>query len=541
MRTIEEIVVLGTRDERVFVLEHDFASFFAYYFSDFITFETPEFHRDMFEDCMDLAEGKLKYLMWEMFRESAKTSICKAFAIWCICYRKRRFINYDCYDKDNAEAALFDITFQLQTNVKLIADFGHLYRVSKKEKTGVSDMKRLNEFIANGIKVKAYSTQKSTRGRIFNRHRPDLYILDDFETETTIVSIPATIKVIKHVDTMKAGLAPGGWIIYLCNFITETGSVAHIKENMKQDPSARVREVPVILKDGSLAWPEKYVHTDKEAQEINKTIMNPEKHKVSLESKRKTLGNDVFETEMMNNPAASSNMFFDRATIDYLLKQAKPASREVARLKLWSDFNPKHRYAIGADTAQGVGKDSSATAIVDFDVRPNVCVGTYESNTITPYLFAFELKRQGGMFGNPLIAPEINNQGWSTVDTLKTIYPIGSIYRQLHKENALEKPTEKVGFKTTSGNKSAILYALKSAIEDGELVVFDEGLLMEMRMYTLSDLEQIEYAPGMTKHFDKLMALAIAWDMRSQVKTPDAARTITPQKPYTPMSKYEGR
>src|SRR3990167_4547257 len=154
-----------------------------------------------------------------MFRESEKSSIAKMYVIYCICYRKKRFINYDAYDKGNAEAALFDIATWLQTNKRIIADFGYLFQdESERSRKKQATLKRINEFITvNRVKVKAYSTQESTRGRIFDRWRPDLYVVDDFETEITIKSVLVTAKIIQHLDTMKTGLSVDGQIIFLCN------------------------------------------------------------------------------------------------------------------------------------------------------------------------------------------------------------------------------------------------------------------------------------------------------------------------------------
>jgi hypothetical protein len=45
-------------------------------------------------------------------------------------------------------------------------------------------------------------------------------------------------------------------------------------------------------------------------------------------------------------------------------------------------------------------------------------------------------------------------------------------------------------------------------------VVLDEALLWEMYYYRKQDLNAMKMEEGMTRHFDKLTALAIAWEMR---------------------------
>lgn len=542
MRTIEEILLEGSKDERIFLCGEDFGSFFAYYFLPFFTYETPEFHLDMFQDLQDIDAGLLDELLWVMFRESAKTSIAKAFVVWCIAYNKKRFVNYDCYDKANAEAALFDVAVWLQTNKRIIEDFGQLY-FEEKGGSKKSEMKRVSEFITtNGVKVKAYSTQQSTRGRIFDRFRPDLYIVDDFETTTTKRSIPVTQKIIEHIDEMKSGLGTGGAILYLANLISESGSVAHIIEGMKDNPRSRVRNVPVEDAHGNIMWPEKYVATDAEAARVNATISDPKKHKVSLETKRRMLKDDVYETEMKNNPAAASDIVFDRRRIDQLLEKCLPPKHEIAGFKIWEDFNPKHRYGGAADTAEGVGRDSNASGWIDFSREKPLVVATYENNRISPDLFGWELKRQGDMFGLPLLAIERNNTGHGTIAGAKNAeYPVQRLYKRVRTDTAGNTITEDIGWLTNGATKPQVIYEFKTAVEEGELEILDRDLLLECRAFTLGDLEATEYSEGMTRHFDKLMAAAIAWQMRKYALMPAAERKSYTPKPYVPASPYEGK
>ena len=132
----------------------------------------------MYEDIKGLLKHDYKHLLWIMFRESAKTSIAKIFITYCIVYKKKRFINYDSYDKGNAEAALFDIATWLQTNEALITDFGQLFYEEPRKADKHAQLKRIAEFITkNGIKIQAYSTQESTRGRIYTQFPPDFFLL----------------------------------------------------------------------------------------------------------------------------------------------------------------------------------------------------------------------------------------------------------------------------------------------------------------------------------------------------------------------------
>jgi len=287
-----EKVVNGTRDERAFLCEHDFSLFFAYYFTEYIHYPFAPFHYDMFKDLKDMEDGKIREIAWIMFRESAKTSISKAFITWCIVFKKRKYINTDSFDKENSERILFDVVTTLQSNKRLVSDYGQLYNVKRnKDETTI---KRVSNFITNnGVRVEAHSTQESVRGRIHKDQRPDFFLLDDFETNKTKDSKAYTEQVIKHINELLAGLAPNAWVIYLGNYITEAGSVQTLFDRAREDHKLRLRKVAVMEEDGTPTWGQKYAVDDHMAELTGK---------VSIEDKKRQLGSIVFAAEMMNKP-----------------------------------------------------------------------------------------------------------------------------------------------------------------------------------------------------------------------------------------------
>ena len=115
-----------TKQERAYVCSKDYSLFFSYYFIDYIKYPFADFHLEMFQDVADLMDDKYREIVWLMFRESAKTSIAKGFIAWLLCYGKRRYLNVDSFDKENAERILFDVVLELQTNERIKADFGEL-------------------------------------------------------------------------------------------------------------------------------------------------------------------------------------------------------------------------------------------------------------------------------------------------------------------------------------------------------------------------------------------------------------------------------
>lgn len=533
--------ILSNQADRIYICGQEPVYFFAYYFAEYLSYKIAPFQFLFYDDIKRLIEGELDEAIWVAFRESAKTSIAKfALAVWCICYRKKRYINFDSYIKDNAEAALFDIAVTLQTNRNIIEDFGHLYFSREARTLKEAKLKRIAHFITeNDVKVEAFSTQESTRGRIYKEIRPDLYVFDDIETAKTKSSYPITKKIIEHIDEAKAGLGPGGSILYLGNYITEEGVIAHIMKNLKGRKRAVVRNIPVMI-SGEITWPDKYVKTNEEAIKLNKMIKEPSEKKVSLKAKRESLGNEVYETEMMNNPSKSEDLVFDSATIDKLIRGCQPPIEEIAGLKIWAKFNAKHRYGEGGDTAEGIGRDANALVVIDFTKRPALVVATFENNQIGPDVFGYEMKRAANLYGGCIVAPEVNNTGYATLAVLTDIYDNKNIYVRTIKDKTSGKPLKSYGFKSTSTTKPDIMYQLKSAIEDGELEILDEALLKEIRAYRKQDIRLLKSVEGMTKHFDKLMACAIAWEMRHHALVKKKKKSLK-QPVHVPTSEYEGR
>lgn len=299
-------MMTGSREERLYLASKEFSLFFCYYFTDYIKYQFAPFHYDMFQDIRDLMNGVYREIVWAMFRESAKTSIAKGFITWLLAFEKRKYINVDSFDKENAERALFDIVVELQTNEAIRQDFGEMFN-AKKNPDEITQ-KRVNNFITNNkVRIEAHSTQESVRGRIHGHQRPDALILDDFENNKTKDSKAYTSQVIRHIDEFKAGLDSQAIVLYLGNYITEYGSMNSLKERAKTDKRLLYRQVDVI-KDGLPTWPAKYALTDEEAKRTGK---------VSLEDKRRQLGSQVFNAEMMNQPIDEETQEFHKKNFKY--------------------------------------------------------------------------------------------------------------------------------------------------------------------------------------------------------------------------------
>lgn len=542
-----DLLTSGTREERIYACAKSFKLFAVFYFTKYFTFQPAPFHDQFFDDFQALVEGRVKEAAWIAYRESAKTSIAKIGLAWLIArqqvieglkeqgedvshWGERKYINVDSYDKNNAESVLFDVVTELQTNQQLIQDFGQLYNSPRTKEQAA--LKRISNFITNnGIRVEAHTALTPMRGRLYQQYRPDFVLRDDLENEITAESPAITEKIIKLLDEAKGGMAAYGAALNVGNFIVENGTMAYIRRSVEAAGGV-VRFVPVVDRVGVISWPDKYVRSDIEALEANKGINDPTKRKVSLESKKREMnagGRRVYEMDMLLDPVAAGSPFFDRAAIERLIAHATEAKEVKAGFHIWADYNPSHRYAIGADTGKGNGGDHSTSCLIDFSTTPARQVGSYANNLIPADQFAYELKRQADLFGSCLIAPEKNSEsGGSCLTTLKMIYDANVIYRQVPLDRISDQPlgSGELGWETNSATKYTILNDLRTAVEDGLLIINDARILVEMKSFTHTDADDLgrSRVGHFTNHFDLLMACAIAWEMRKHAKT----KVVTP-------------
>jgi phage terminase large subunit-like protein len=307
-----QYLITATPAERKFLVDKDFALFFCYYYVDYIKYPFAPFHYEMFEDIQKLISGEYREVAWVAYRESAKTSIAKGFITWLIATNKKKYINVDSFDKENAERMLFDAILELQKNPRIIQDYGELYN-AKRNSEELTQKKISNFLTNNGIRVEAHSTQESIRGRLHGAQRPDALILDDFETNKTKDSEAYTNQVAGHISEAQSGMDANGIVLYLCNYITEYGNVAALFERSKTDTRLKVRKVDVIDTNTNLpTWPEKYALTTEEAKANNK---------VSIEDIRRKLGPQVFNAEMMNSPIDTDSQEFLQTWFKYVTRE----------------------------------------------------------------------------------------------------------------------------------------------------------------------------------------------------------------------------
>lgn len=428
----------------------------------------------------------IRYFIDIVFRGGAKTTRTKLFMAYCILNdldHLRKHIKVLAKDVTNSKQVVTDI-YNMLINPRIL----HYYPETL-EKTAEKREETMASFTtATGVKLRAGTVGTDQRGQIQEDSRPDLIWFDDFETRKTLRSAVETKSIWDNMEEARTGLSKDGGCIYTCNYLSERGNVHKLVE--KKAPDTFVLIVPIRFK-GQPMWDAYTV------EEINRIEASA----------------DDFAGEYLCEPSAGRDIFFDRSSVDRL--QSRTPIRTIADFKIFYNYDPSHRYGSGHDVAGGVGLDSSTTVIIDFSTTPSRVVATFKSNTIAPDTFGDEIKSELDRFGACICAPENNNHGHATIARLRQIYD--NIFFTELKDTRVGMPpkTRTLGWNTNADSKPKMLFALKKAVEDGHLDLSDPDLKAEVRSFTRDDLmDDEDDARLTTRHFDLLMAAAIAYQMK---------------------------
>ena len=429
--------------------------------------------------------GDLKYFVNVAFRGAAKTAKTKLFIAFCLANdlgHFRKYIKVIAEDGTNSQQIVTDI-YNMMVSPIVAAIYPDVF-----EKTTAKREETMGSFTtATGIKVVSGIVGSDQRGALQEESRPDLIWFEDFENRKTLRSAVKTIAIWENMEEARTSLSQDGSALYTCNYISEQGNVHKLVT--REAKNKEVLVVPILDANGVPTW-QRFTLDE-------------------IEVMRQT--DDDFEGERMCQPSASKDIMFDRSILDDM--KAKTPVSVVGGFKIYKNYDPSHRYASGHDIAGGVGLDSSTSVFIDFDTLPAQVVGVYANNLIKPEVFGHEIHREAQFFGNCLVSPE-RNYGTEAILILKQLN--ANIHIMARKDSdILEASAREYGWPTNALTKPKMLFALGKAIEDGLISLNDKDLIAECKAYTRNDLLETIKDPRLTtRHFDLLMACAIAWQMK---------------------------
>ena len=194
-------------------------------------------------------------------------------------------------------------------------------------------------------------------------------------------------------------------------------------------------------------------------------------------------------------------------------------------------------YVIGADVALGVGQDYSAAIVMN---KQREIVATYRNNRIDPALWGELLFYLGRYYNNAFLAVESNSMGIATLQRLDQMGYV-NLYRQTKVANVSNEEGERLGFRTTSATKPAIIGNLKNWIHNDEVLIPSAQVIQELKDYISTDTGKTEAAPGcyddsvialaicaevLRTHWDRLNTRNVSWTERVGDLKPDTTKWL---------------
>jgi len=203
------------------------------------------------------------------------------------------------------------------------------------------------------------------------------------------------------------------------------------------------------------------------------------------------------------------------------------ALQSLQGLILYRKPDGARKYLLGADVAQGRA-DGDASCLVVLDADDDHEVAHYHGS-VEPEVFADILDLVASEYAG-MLGVESNNQGVSTIGRLRDIAGAGPTRYRLYRRVGVGlepsgkwRPTHlgRLGWTTTTSTKPRMINDLHEALRTGTLHLATPALLDELRVYA-RNADGSTSAPG-HKHDDRVVALAIAYQMRRWVVPLDTA------------------
>jgi len=188
------------------------------------------------------------------------------------------------------------------------------------------------------------------------------------------------------------------------------------------------------------------------------------------------------------------------------IKTTKPIDRFKDVVRVFVHPDKEHTYIIGADTAEGVNKDSSSFVVMD-NVTNDI-VATFDSPTIEPHDFATLIVGTAKYYNESYIIAERNASGLTTVTKIRELN-YHNVYINRSVDKLIGKMKNELGWRTTSANRDLMIDEFREAFHEGEIGIPDAKIRTQLETFIVKDNGKREHDNG--KHDDLLFACFLAW------------------------------
>lgn len=375
------------RLKRIHRAEHDFLYFMYEYFSDERnpendsnlipkgqTYENAaDFHIELCSILDEITKGDIKSNVgYSVGRRHAKTAyLSNGYLCHQVVYQHKKYIVEVSETTDVAGDFITWTRFQLKFNEKLRKDFGELLH----ERASRNELDNKYGFItSSGIKVEGKGVGTQMRGLRYLSDRPDLFILDDLESQENTNTPEMRAKNLHWFRAeMLEALGFGGMCIYMGTIVHYDSLLNNVITKRRDFTS---RKFPAILswserEDLWEEWRKIYNSDDTEAKkkadefyEENKDELNsgtrvlwPQMYtyKYFME-KREEMGARAFNQEYLGNPVDEESQIFNPENFAYYFE---------SDLEDISDM----KYYAAVDLAMGKSDRGDYSAIITLGKR----------------------------------------------------------------------------------------------------------------------------------------------------------------------------
>jgi predicted phage terminase large subunit-like protein len=313
--------------------EFDLEFFCRFYLSHHFTKPFSPPHLELFEDLRRLIEDPdVENMAIAMPRGSGKTTIVSnAFPLWCILFKKRRYIIIMQESYDQAKGQLGTIKAELTDNERIKEHFGNLMGNRWSEDSIEVSTKILVEALGAGSKI---------RGRKYRNQRPDLMILDDMEN---LESVQSETQRLKDRQRLYNSILPAGErhrtkVLMVGNFLHHDCLLKHAVNN-PMFRSRMYRAVPKVGETFAFApsglweeWARLFTERDPDARERARVFFMAHEAEMlagaqvsfpsvysyyDLMEIRYSSGSEAFYTEYLNEPRNPEDTYFRYETFKW--------------------------------------------------------------------------------------------------------------------------------------------------------------------------------------------------------------------------------
>lgn len=382
-----------------------------------------------------------RFVIVKLPRQAGKTSIVSAVLLWHVLFNKNYSILIAAHLRDKA----LDVLSSIKQMYENLPDF---------LQNGVKEWNKGNIIIENNSRIRcSATTASSARGDVYN-----MVYLDEFAFVASHIAeefVKSVMPTISSGQTTKT-------------FITSTPKGLNMFHSMWKAAVQRKSEyVPIEIK-----WDDVPGRDEK----FRKGIIAQ-------------FGEDYFNQEYGAEFIGSSRTLIKAAKLLALAPDVPIYQNE--HLRVYEHPEKGKTYAITVDVAEGLGGDCSIVDVIDITCLPYRQVAVYQDRTIDTMAFPGVIFDLGRAYNGAMVLVE-SNFGSEVGKTLMHDLEYENVVMTTRKVKDSGQSvsggfagTARVGLALDVKSKRIGCTNLKSLVENDQLIVVDEGTILELQRFVV--------------------------------------------------------